>query len=51
VQVFGDFAPRPSLPSGRVGSAVLSTIDQSATDLLAQTLGSPIFKVLGGRAK
>jgi galactonate dehydratase len=50
-QVFDDFAARPSLPSGRAGNAVLSALDQSATDLLAQALESPIFKLLGDRAK
>jgi galactonate dehydratase len=50
-QVFGDFAARPSLPSGRVGNALLSALDQAATDLLAQELGAPIFKLLGGHAR
>ena len=50
-QVLHDFAARPSLPSGRVGNTLLSALNQSATDLLAQALGSPIFKLLGGRAK
>jgi galactonate dehydratase len=49
-QVFDAFTARPSLPSGRVGNALLSALDQAATDLLAQAHGSPIFKLLGGRA-
>jgi galactonate dehydratase len=50
-QIFRDFAARPSLPSGRAGNAVLSALDQSATDLLAQAHGAPIFSLLGGGAK
>ncbi|WP_397452818.1 mandelate racemase/muconate lactonizing enzyme family protein [Pseudomonas sp. NA-150] len=50
-QVFSDFAARPSLPSGRVGNALLSALDQAATDLLAQMKGVPIFELLGCRSK
>ena len=46
VQVFRDFAARPSLPSGRVGNALLSALDQAATDLLGGS--EPASDELGG---
>lgn len=50
-QIHNDLAARPSLPSGRVGNTVLSAIDQAVTDLVGNTLGVPIFQMLGSASK